>query len=92
MNRGKRALCMFAAVFEFPIFIAWEPFSETDIFVCASRIPDSINILKLWASIPDLSPITMPSIKIFLPAVTEIWTDTQDQLLNSLPVISTSGQ
>ena len=43
---------MFAVVFEFPIFIAWEPFSETNIFVCVFGIPDSIKIVKLQASIP----------------------------------------
>ena len=31
---GTRALCRFAAVFEFPILIAWEPFlRKQDIFI-----------------------------------------------------------
>ena len=59
MNRGKRALGTFAPVLAFLIFITWEPFSETDIFVCASGIPDRIKILKLQAS----QPIIMSKIK-----------------------------
>ena len=53
---------MFVAVFELPAFIAWEPFFG-DIFVCASGIPDSIKILKLWASFPDHSLSSCPKIK-----------------------------
>ena len=34
-----------------PYPITWEPFLETEIFVCASGMPDSIKILKVWASI-----------------------------------------
>ena len=48
--------CVFAAAFEFPIVIAWEPFSETNIFVCASGKPDIIKVLKIWASIQHHSP------------------------------------
>ena len=89
----KRAVIVFAAVFEFPILIAWKPFSETDIFVCAFGIQDSIKKFKLRASIPHHSPSSCPKIKIFLPAVTEIWvrTDTQDQLLRSPLVIGPMG-
>ena len=54
MNRP--AILNPAAIFEFPIFILYELFLETDIFVCAFGIPSSINILKLWASIPHHSP------------------------------------
>ena len=35
-EQGQNGTIMFAAVFKFSIFIAWEPFLETDIFVCAS--------------------------------------------------------
>ena len=43
----KSALGEFAAISGCPIFIAWEPFSETDIFVCVSRIPDSIKQIEI---------------------------------------------
>ena len=34
---------MFATVVEFPIVMAQEPFSERDIFFCASGIPEYPN-------------------------------------------------
>ena len=43
--------------------ITWETFLETDIFVCASGIPDSINILKLRASFPGHSPSSCPKLR-----------------------------
>ena len=51
---------MFAAVFEAFYVITWEYFLATDIFVCGSVIPDSINILKTQASFPEHSPSSYP--------------------------------
>ena len=44
------------------ILIAWEPFSETDMFVCPSGIPDSIKSLKLRATIPHHNPSSCPKL------------------------------
>ena len=83
-------------LFEIPIFIVWELFLEIDIFVCASGIPDSIKIMKLWASFPVIVHYHAPNKEISTNVVTEIWvwTDrhTQDQLLDYRLVISTSGE
>ena len=59
----KRALSEFAAVSDFPVFIALEAFSEINVFVCVSGIPDSINILKLQASCPDHTPSLCPKLR-----------------------------
>ena len=62
---------MFAAVSEFLIFIAWEPFWETYIFVCVSGIPQYQHFDTTSIIPRSHSPSSCP-----LPAVTEISVQT----------------
>ena len=70
------------------MLIIEEPLFETDMFICASGIPNNINILKLWASCPDHSPSSL--IK-FLPEVTEIWVGT-DAHTGQITRVTTGGE
>ena len=63
MKWVETALCMFGALLELSIYIALEPSLETDIFVCASRIPDSFKTLKLWVLFIDRSPSSCPKLR-----------------------------